>query len=118
METVPYFILAGCVNYARYTLVYVAEKKHLRDSNPAVFDHMMNGGFVVRRSSTSTFSSIPTEQALEQTINREAKSEGGIIGFTLWKGALLKWLLTRHVSGETQTLSSPSALPHPTVGLS
>jgi len=54
----------------------------------------------VRRSSKSTFSSIPTDRALEQTINWEAKSEGGIIGFTLWKRALLRWLLTRHVSGE------------------
>ena len=43
---------------------------------------------------------MPTDQALEQTINREAKSEGGIIGFTLRKGALLRWLLSRHISGE------------------
>ena len=33
-------------------------------------------------------------------MNREARSEGGIIGFTLRKGALLKWLITRHVTGE------------------
>ena len=55
METVPYFILAGRVNYARYAPVYVPEMKQLRDSHAAAFDHMMNGGFVVRRSSKSTF---------------------------------------------------------------
>jgi len=27
-------------------------------------------------------------------------SKGGIIGYTLTKGALLRWLLTRHVTGE------------------
>jgi len=71
--------------------------KQLRDSHPHLFDHMMNGGFVVRRS--PTFNCIPTDQAVEHTINQEAKSEGCIIGFTLSKGALLRWLLTRHVSG-------------------
>jgi len=40
------------------------------------------------------------DQALEQTINREAKSDGGIIGFTRRKGALLRWLLTRHITWE------------------
>jgi len=42
METVPYFMLAGHVNYAWYTPVYVAEMKQLRYSHPAAFDHMMD----------------------------------------------------------------------------
>ena len=33
------------------------------------------------------------------SINREAKSKGGVIGYTLRTGALLRWLLTRHVTG-------------------
>ena len=61
---------------------------------------MMRGGFVVRRSLETNFNSVPTDQALEQTIICEAKSDGGIIGFTLRKGALLRWLLSRHISGE------------------
>ena len=58
------------------------------------------GGFVVRRSASRIFNGVPTDQALEQTINREAKSQGGAIGFTLRKGALLRWLMTRHITGE------------------
>ena len=54
----------------------------------------------MRMSATRVFNCVPTDQALEQTINREAKSWGGMIGFTLRKGALLRWLMTRHITGE------------------
>ena len=33
-------------------------------------------------------------------MNCEGKSQGGIIGFTLRKGALTCWLLTRHVTAQ------------------
>ena len=49
----------------------------------------MGGGVVVvRRSASRIFNCVPTDQAPEQTINREAKSQGGVIGFILRKGAL------------------------------
>ena len=54
---------------------------------------------MVRRLPKRQFNCVPTDQALEQTVNRDAKSHGGIIGFTLRKGALLRWLVTRHVTG-------------------
>ncbi len=54
---------------------------------------------MVRRSPNRQFNCFPTDQALEQTANCEAKSHVGIIGFTLRKGALLRWLVTRHVTG-------------------
>jgi len=38
--------------------------------------------FVVRRSNESKFNSVPTDQALEQSINRDAKTTDGIIGYT------------------------------------
>ena len=65
-----------------------------------MYDHMQQGGFVVRRSASRAFNCVPTDQALEQTINREANSQGGVIGFTLRKGALLRWIMTRHITGE------------------
>jgi len=62
--------------------------------------HKTEGGFVIRRSKSRIFNCVPTDQALEQTINREAKSQGGVIGLTLRKGTLLRWLMTRHTTGE------------------
>ena len=99
LETVPYFHLTGRINYSRYTPVYVLDMKMLEHNHPASYQHLLSGGFVVRRKGDISFNCVPTDQALEQTINREAKSDG-VIGFTLRKSALVRWLLTRHRTGE------------------
>ena len=99
-ETIPYFILAGRNKYAKYTPIYVAEVKQLQQKQPDMYRHLENGGFVVRRSGRIRFNSVSTDQSLEQTINQEAKGKGGVVGFTLRKGALLRWLLTRHIVAE------------------
>ena len=65
-----------------------------------MYRHMEAGAFVVRRSEKVKFNIVSTDQALEQTINLEAKSKGGVVGFTLRKSALLRWLLTRHITAE------------------
>ena len=75
-ETVPYFFLAGRINYAQYTPVYIAEIKQLKEQQPLMYRYVMEGGFVERRSASRAFNCVPTDQALEQTINREAKGQG------------------------------------------
>ena len=84
LETVPYFHLAGRINYSRHTPAYVLDMKMLEHN------HSASGGFVVRRKGDISFNCVPTDQALEQTINREAKNDGGVIGFTLRKSALVR----------------------------
>jgi len=98
-NTIPYFFMAGRINYARYTSVYLSEMRGLENNVPEMFAHMQKRGFVVRRSEKN-FNSVPTDQALEQSINREAKSNGGVIGYTLRRGSPLRWLLTRRATGE------------------
>ena len=46
------------------------------------------------------FNCVATDKALEQTVNRDGKSKGGVIGLTLRKYALNRWLQTRHVTAE------------------
>ena len=58
-----------------------------------------DGGFVVRRSSRC-FNAVASDQALEQTINRDGKSQGCVIGFTVWKDALTRWMVTRHITAQ------------------
>ena len=41
---------------------------------------------------------------VEKTVIRDSKSEGGIIGLTLKKSALIRWTLTRHIMGEYTVL--------------
>ena len=73
--------------------------KQLQQKQPEMYKHLENGGFVVRRSGKIKFNSVSTDQSLEQTINQEAKGRGGVVGFTLRKGALLRWLLTTRCCG-------------------
>ncbi len=97
-EVMPWFSAAGRTNYGKYMPVYVAEMKALEHEQPEAYTFMQQGGFVVRRSEHRSFNCVATDQALEQTINREGKNQGGVVGFTLRKGALTRWLMTRHVT--------------------
>ena len=73
--------------------------KRLEKEHPAPYQHFKDGGFVVRRSS-QRFDAVSNDQALEQMVNRDGKSQGGVIGLTLRKSALTRWLVTRHVTSE------------------
>ena len=55
---------------------------------------------MVRRSASRSFNCVASDQALEQTVDREGKSKGGGVSLTLRKGALSRWLKTRHVTSE------------------
>ena len=39
---------------------------------------------------------LPVDQTIEQTLNRSTKTKGGIVGFSLRKSAVQRWLLTAH----------------------
>ena len=111
-EALPWFRAAGKNNYAKYVPVYISDMKQLQHDHPDSYKHLIDGGFVVRRSERHRFNAVGTDQALEQTINKEGKGQGGIIGLTLKKGALTRWLVTRHTTAEYadafKTLASDS----------
>ena len=71
----------------------------LQQKQPQFYQYLRDGGFVVRMSSRR-FNAVATDQAVEQTINREGKSQGGVLWFTLRKGALTRWMATRHITAQ------------------
>ena len=56
---------------------------------------LRNNGISVRRSSV-TLSRNSVDIKIEKTINRHAKSQGGIIGFRRNYAAYYRWCVTRH----------------------
>ena len=97
--------------------------KSLEKKHPLSYRYLCDGGFVVRRSTNHSFNCVATDQALEQTVNRDGKSKGGVIGLTLQKGALSRWLQTRHMTAEYMEAfktfcsdSSSSDKPHEQLG--
>ena len=74
-------------NYSRYQPVYWCDMMSLKDCHPAAHEAFQAGDFVVQRSGNA-FSQVAVDQTIEQAINRDTKSKGGIIGFSLNKGAV------------------------------
>lgn len=58
-----------------------------------------DGNFAVKRSK-GRFNEIPTDQCIEQTINRQQKCHGGIVGSSTSEGTVQRWVLTSHVSSK------------------
>ena len=56
---------------------------------------------------------IPSDQCIEQTINREQKGSGGITGYSTTTGTVQRWVLTSHVSSQCMAkLESTISLHH------
>ena len=51
----------------------------LENTKPTMFNRLSDGESCVQRSSKTTFSQVPVDQAIEQTMNCHSKSSGGII---------------------------------------
>jgi len=67
----------------------------LECKHSTVYKELMSGNHVVCRSS-NPFSQVSTDMALEQSLNADSKSKGGIVGISQRPAALQRWFLTCH----------------------
>ena len=89
-------------NYARFLTYYLVAMKKLPETHPAIQREFEAGHFSVRRQ-PGRFNKIPSDQAIEQTINREQKCAGGIVGYSTSEGTVQRWVLTSHVAAKCQS---------------
>ena len=123
-EMTPYFFSMDRTNYSRWLPVYIADMHLLEDTAPEVHQEFMQGNHAVSRS-CQPFSQIWTDMALEQTVNLDSKTKGGIVGISQKPGALERWFLTAHkrtaITSATKELcgicNSDSRPPHKEAGL-
>ena len=78
----PYFFAHDRHNYSRWLPVYLADTKQLQQMHPTVYHRFMEGDHVISHAS-QPFSSVWTDMALEQSINLDSKSKGGIVEISL-----------------------------------
>ena len=78
--------------YAKYLSVYIMHLLNLPKEAKVLLE---NNGFSVLRSRT-TAGRTPVDLTIEQTVNKHAKSNGGIIGFSRSLPAYYRWTVTRH----------------------
>ena len=86
---------ADHLNYARYLPLYIHQLANLRHNNPAAYVLLERNGLSVSRSDVPACRNA-VDLTIEQTINRSAKTPGGIVGFSRSPGAYYRWCLTRH----------------------
>ena len=69
----------------------------LSTSHPEVHDALLGGDFAVYRQDNHGFAGVPADQIIEQTVNRDTKTKGGIICFTTRKAYVHRWILSQHL---------------------
>ncbi|KAK3734695.1 hypothetical protein QZH41_002114 [Actinostola sp. cb2023] len=77
----PHFFAMDRPNYARWLPVYLADMKQLETKHPLVHQEFAQGGHAVSRSG-KPFAQVWTYMALEQSVNADSKSKGGIVGIS------------------------------------
>ena len=113
-EMLPWFFAYDQINYSRYGAYYLSTMKVLESTHSIIHKHLISGHFAVQLSHNSSFAKIPEDQAIEETINRDSKIPGGIIGKRLNPDAVSQWIDTaadrsqitdniRHIAGINQT---------------
>ena len=92
----PCFHAYDWTNYARYASYYWANMTTLEEWHPDAYRQLCEGNFSVQFSDSVGFSQTAVDQTIEQTFNRDTKTKRGIIGFSLKKGAVERWVFTAH----------------------
>ena len=99
---VPYFFAMDRLNCARWLPVYIMDMRQLATKHPEVHQEFVTGNHAVSRFIKS-FVQVSTDMALEQSINADSKSRGGIISISQNPGALNRWFLTSHKRASVTT---------------
>ncbi|MCG7875527.1 MAG: hypothetical protein N0C90_04285, partial [Candidatus Thiodiazotropha endolucinida] len=91
----PYYFAMDRTNYSRWLPVYLIDMQTLGSVHPAIEQEFVNGNHAVSRSKNA-FAQVWTDMALEQSVNLDSKSKGGIIGIRQKAETLERWFITCH----------------------
>jgi hypothetical protein len=101
-EMLPFFFAYDRTNYSRWASIYLADMNRLPETAPFVHQQFLLGNHPVKRSN-GRFNQVWTDQALEQSINRDSKMIGGLVGISTKTSARDKWFLTAHETADITT---------------
>ena len=91
----PIFLGLDGINYLRYASFYLELLKQLEQKHPALYSNFLKGDHVVK-CQNKPFSAVAPDMKLEQSIQRSAKSSGGIIGASKRTDFVAEWSLIFH----------------------
>ena len=88
----PHFFSMDRPNYSRWLLVYLAVRDQLYETHPAVHEEFMSANPSISQS-TQPFAKVWTDMTVEQSINRDSKTNGCITCISQRPEALERWFL-------------------------
>ena len=94
-ESLPIFASLDGLNYFHCAMFYYQTLKALPTTYPYLYKEFLLGNFVVK-AKKGFFNAVSADMALEQSINRSAKSTNGIIGQTKCLQYVTEWQLIYH----------------------
>ena len=83
------------VNYRWYLSLFWCKMIALKKTNADVYCQLESGDFCVQRS-YSNFSQVAVDQAINQIVDKNTKTRGGIIGFSWSPTSVHKWMINAH----------------------
>ena len=83
------------INYARHFSYYCCTQQKIQNKFPTIYQEFQHGNFSTRRTK-GKFNMLPPDQVIEQTINKDQKGPGGIIGISTSQGSIQSWVLSSH----------------------
>lgn len=97
------FASTGHSNYAKSARLYLQEMRNLPQTYPWLHDHFTNGQHTVRRTEKN-WAGIWTDLAIEQTLMRSIKSQGGLTeGRGMTESVRHLWVLSLSSSANVQS---------------
>ena len=93
---IPYFFATDRVRYSQWLSIHSHDLTRIQSKWPSLRSHLESGKFVVNRTQNK-FSSVPPDQALEQSLYKDVKCAGGLVGQTTNDNARSRWFLNSHI---------------------
>ena len=93
------------LNFAHWGSVYIAEMHQLKETYPDVFVEFLDGKHTISRSTQESgyFSHVWSDMAIEQSINHDCGTLGGLTGLKTNESSMDKWFLTAHLKANVAT---------------
>ena len=109
-KVLPFYFALNMFNYSRYGRYYLEILKHMEKNYPGLRHMLERSGLSVQAQDRYPVRTA-VDQRGEQTINRDAKTTGGIKAFSTNSSSVLKWCLNRaDQSTNTKALNNIAGL--------
>ena len=89
----PWMHTYGRQNYSRHLTYNLCTQQNLEKTHPNIYKEFLTGNFSMQRK-LGSFNKVPSDQLIEQTINKDQKGLGGIVGFSTLESTVQRWILS------------------------